>query len=87
MSIIRSENVLNVTLQVGLLREKTPEDEASANNSNSASSPFPKDSYSPFKEIMQTMERPPTADFSSPPRSADYYKKPSFFQVTTVLNR
>ena len=31
---------------------------------------------------MQTLERPPTAiDFTtSPPKSADYYKKPSFFQ-------
>jgi hypothetical protein len=53
-----------------LLRDKTPDEAASAADKDA----------SPFKEIMQTMERPPTADFTSPPRSADYYKKPSFFQ-------
>ena len=36
---------------------------------------------SPFKDLMQTLDRPLTADFTSPPKSADYYKKTSFFQV------
>lgn len=54
------------------MREKTPEDDLLQSSSPACGSPF--------KEIMQTLDRPPTADFTSPPRSADYIKKPSFFQ-------
>ena len=58
------------SFQVGLLKEKTPEDESTLKES------------SPFKEIMQTLDRP-HYDFTSPPKSADYYKKTSFFQSFT----
>ncbi|XP_059091006.1 TBC1 domain family member 2B-like isoform X2 [Tigriopus californicus] len=53
--------------QVGLLKEKTPEEEFTLKES------------SPFKEIMHTLDRP-CFDYTSPPKSADYYKKTSFFQ-------
>ncbi len=59
---------------MGLLREKTPEDETGPSSANGGKE------GSPFREVMQTLDRPPTADFTSPPRSADYIKKPSFFQ-------
>ncbi len=60
-------------LQVGLLREKTPDEDVSPTQHPSSSSPF--------REVMQTLERPDTADFTSPPKSADYYKKTAgFFQ-------
>lgn len=36
---------------------------------------------SPFKDVMPSMEK--LVDFSSPPKSADFYKKPSFFQSFT----
>ncbi|XP_071749014.1 TBC1 domain family member 2B isoform X3 [Lepeophtheirus salmonis] len=56
--------------QVGLLKEKTPDTE------------FSEKENSPFREIMQTLERP-LDNYSSPPRSADYIKKTSFFQSLT----
>eukprot|EP00095_Tigriopus_kingsejongensis_P002735 maker-scaffold226_size249562-snap-gene-1.19 protein:Tk02735 transcript:maker-scaffold226_size249562-snap-gene-1.19-mRNA-1 annotation:"tbc1 domain family member 2b-like" len=57
-------------IPVGLLKEQTPEEDVALKES------------SPFKDIMHTLERP-SFDFASPPKSADYYKKTSFFQSFT----
>ena len=75
--------------QVGLLKEKTPDGgELGSSSERLHKGPAHlhlKDaSGSPFREIMQTLEKPPpfNIDFNSPPKSADYVKtKTSFFQV------
>ena len=52
-----------------MISERTPDDDASPGQEGG----------SPFREVMQTLERPDTADFTSPPKSAGYIQNKGYF--------